>query len=289
LAQKSETWSLVVTREELGDPTLKLLSPTELEQLVVREEYQRGIQKTMVRQLTGVLNVGGVFPGLPTIANGSGPGAVLDGQQRIFSAVKARQPLWVVTYSVSPEVEAKIFLVLNDSKRVNPSVIVKAHSGPTAALVKAAGENGLPMNYVSGSRKNYSASLIAQCVANIVHPNAPGEWIGSVETQQLLQRADRHLKTISSRRSAARKVEEFTEILQRAFPIERPKGSKNKPSQPRTYPCVALAVVYRDAEGPMAENFYNRVRRWNWSKWGSGSSAVPNIYQQMKKMWEGRR
>jgi hypothetical protein len=117
---------------------ITVIAVEEFKKLNVCEVYQRLRITGEVNDLITVLKSGGqILDPIDVAERQDGSWWILDGQQRFWAHYECVVPIRAQIHRVQTlEQEAQLFTVLNSRIRVSSDGIVKAHTGPTATMIR---------------------------------------------------------------------------------------------------------------------------------------------------------
>lgn len=203
---------------------LVTITPSMFKYLDVDPAYQRG-ETLMVNKIIRVLQAGGEVLDPVTLCKRKDTGEklwIVDGHQRTCAFQEVGVSFKAMLHkSESAEAEHQLFLALNARKGVHPNVIVKAWTGPSAALIMKANETMEHPLYdrvnfqQSTSPRQLDASVLAMCL-NF----AMGNSRRSGGIQEHLSRADLALGGQHSMNRA--RAEFFLRLVGKVVPKGKP-------------------------------------------------------------------
>jgi hypothetical protein len=199
-----------------------VLQPSSKLVQIDRVQYQRDPIRSEVRDLTYVLNHGGIFPHPLIVAKRTyGPQDgliwIIDGQQRWLAAVDANKAVNAELWEVdSLEAEKILFIICDTMKILNANLTVNSWPGPVSALIRGASENpehplfGRVALRKGGGDSMIGAAILARGLCALLSLDP-----GTGETQGVLRKVDKKLQEGPQNRIRA---DALLNLIGRVFP-----------------------------------------------------------------------
>lgn len=271
----------VLVVEGITAPQSRMLSVQEFCRIKIDDKtYQRMKNVALINDLIHVLkNDGAIYDPVTVCERPNGDWYMVDGQQRFCAAYECSTPIPMLLYkSTGAEAEAQLYTAMNTRVTLNGNNQVKAHRGPSAALLRdLAQKPDSPyfnqIHFGDPGQRPYGASLLMRGMVAAMTNTVPNGAIA-----RIMARAD-HALHID--KEAPRLSDLYLRLLPLVFPVS---------GIFRFLPALALGRVSYERFSCNASfpspKVYERMKRINWqSIKGQGVKYLPIHEQEIRDIW----